>query len=352
MLVFGFAAALLPRKFVPVMVRASAVLVMFLGVVTFARAASLAGIALPPLPSLASGAARASSGNGVALANATPVSNPSGPTQGPLVATLSDGTQTITTTFTSGAYVPFVVQAGVPLKWTIRVTADDLNGCNNPVTVPAYGIRKTLVPGDNLVEFTPKKEGVIGYTCWMGMIRSRITVVSDLGQAASLPRDQGTALGDQLSQGGAQGLGGCCSGASNSAFAGGRVPVDTIGVPIVKDGIQEITVNVTGQGYSPAALVLQKGMKAVIKFRAQGLTACTREVIFPEYNGGLDLANGQLETPPIPITADFTFQCSMGMLHGYVKAVDNLAKVDMKKIKAEIGAYRAEAGGGASCCSR
>ena len=190
MLVFGFAAALLPRKVVPIMVRASAVLVMFLGVVTFARAASLAGIALPELTSLSRRAAVAPNAAATALANAPAVSDAAPGAGGPLVATLADGIQTVTTAFTSGQYVPFVVQAGVPLKWTIRVTADDLNGCDNPVTVPAYGIQKTLVPGDNLIEFTPKATGVIGYTCWMGMIRSRITVVSDLGKAATLTPDQ------------------------------------------------------------------------------------------------------------------------------------------------------------------
>jgi sulfite exporter TauE/SafE/copper chaperone CopZ/plastocyanin domain-containing protein len=358
MLVFGFAAALLPRRFVPVMVRASAVLVMFLGVVTFARAASLAGIALPSLPTTASARNVSPNAAARALAGATPVSSASGSAQGPLVATLSGGTQTVTTVFASGQYVPFVVKAGVPLKWIIRVTPDDLNGCNNPVTVPSYGIRKTLVPGDNLIEFTPKQEGVIGYTCWMGMVSSRITVVSDLGAVASLPPDQGAGSNDPLSlgssQGGGLGAGGCCSGASNPAFAGGKVPVETIGLPVIENGIQVVTVNVTGTGYSPAALVLQKGMKAIIKFKAQGLTSCTSQVIFPEYNGGLDLAKGQLETPAIPITADFTFQCSMGMLHGYVKTVDDLSKIDMKKIKAEIGAYRAASGGagGGGCCAR
>jgi len=222
----------------------------------------------------------------------------------------------------------------------------------NPVTVPAYGITKTLVPGDNLVEFTPKQAGLIGYTCWMGMIKSTITVVSDLATAAIPPAGPGSdplALGG--AQGGAQGAGGgCCAGASNPAFAGGRVPVDTIGVPVIKDGVQEITVNVSDQGYSPAVLVLQRGMKAIIRFKTQGLSSCTSQVIFPEYNGGLDLSKGQLETPPIPVTADFTFQCSMGMLHGYVKTVDELAKIDMKKIKAEVGAYRAGAGSSIGCC--
>jgi len=51
----------------------------------------------------------------------------------------------------------------VPLKWTIRVTADDLKGCNNPVTVPASGIQKVLIPGDNLIGLVPRKGGVIDY---------------------------------------------------------------------------------------------------------------------------------------------------------------------------------------------
>lgn len=348
MLVFGLAATLLPRRFVPVMVRASAVLVMFLGVVTFARAASMAGVALPSMMSPRSVAAASRQ----AAAPATTVSD--SPGQRELVATVSGGSQSITTAFTDGQYVPFTVQAGVPLKWTIRVTEDDLNGCDNPVTVPSYGIKKTLVPGDNLIEFTPRAAGVIGYTCWMGMIHSRITVVSDLGTSASLPADRGgspQALADLLAQGqpAAQGQGCCSSGGSNAAFAGGRVPVDKIGLPVMKDGIQEIVIDVGDQGYSPAAIVLQKGVKAVIKFRVLGLTSCNSQVLFPAYNGVLDLSKGQLETPPIGITSDFSFQCGMGMLNGYVKTVDNIARVDLRKIKAEIGAYRATASTGGCC---
>ena len=97
-------------------------------------------------------------------------------------------------------------------------------------------------------------------------------------------------------------------------------------------------------------------MKAVITFKAEEITACNHQVIFPEYNGGLDLAKGQLATPPIPVTEDFTFECGMGMLHGYVKTVANLSNIDMKKIKAEVGAYLASAassgggGCGGGCC--
>jgi sulfite exporter TauE/SafE/plastocyanin domain-containing protein/copper chaperone CopZ len=355
MLLFGMTATLLPRKLVPIMVKASAVLVMFLGLVTFARAASLAGLALPDLPSMGRSAYAANP------AKAGPpvlaVSDASGPaSQGGIIkAVIANGVQTVTTEFKDGYYVPFVVQAGIPVRWTIRVTADELNGCNNPVTIPSYGIRKELVPGDNLVEFTPAKAGAIGYTCWMGMIRSKITVVSDLAAPGSGQPSTAELLAEGL---GAQPAGGsCCSGATNPAFAGGKIPVESIGMPVIKDGVQEITITVGAQGYSPAAIILQKGMKAVIRFKAESLTSCNNPVVFPEYNGALDLSKGQLETPAIPVTADFTFQCWMGMIHGYAKAVDDLSKVDIEKIRAELGGYRAAGGAGgaggagASCCA-
>jgi len=365
---FSLAASLLPRRFLPTMVKASAVLVMFLGVVTFSRAASLAGI---PLPSFASsgGAVLASAGatsvsggtvsDGIVSDVAgTPVS--SGKSAG-IVAKLEGGVQTVTTEFRGGYYVPFTVQAGVPLKWTIRVTRNELNGCNNPVTVPAYGIRKALRPGDNLIEFTPKQSGTIVYTCWMGMISSRISVVPDLAATGDAPAtgaavdtqegsdSQSSTLQD-LSGGSASGS--CCSGTTNPAFAGGQVPTDTIGMPTIRDGVQEITITVDDRGYSPAAIVLQRGMKAVIRFKAVKLSSCNNVVVFPEYNGGLYLSRGQLETPPLTVSQDFTFQCWMGMLHGYVKTVDDLSGVDLKKVKAEVAAYRASASGGGGCCGR
>lgn len=49
-------------------------------------------------------------------------------------------------------YVPSAVQAGVPLKWIIRGTADELIGCNKPLVIPSMGNKKELVSGDNLDE--------------------------------------------------------------------------------------------------------------------------------------------------------------------------------------------------------
>ncbi len=190
MLAFGVAAVFIPRKFVPSMVKVSAVLVMFLGIVTLGRAAALAGIALPEIPGLRSGLSRASEmADQVPPAPIVRVADLAELVKStePVRATLKDGVQSVLTDFgSSGYYLPFVVQAGVPLKWTIRVTASGLNGCNNPITVPSYGIKRILKPGDNLIEFTPKKEGTIVYSCWMGMVTSRITVVKELAGTISL----------------------------------------------------------------------------------------------------------------------------------------------------------------------
>lgn len=183
MLIFSLAIALIPKKFFPVMVKASAILVMCLGVITFNRATSLAGISLPEILPFREGLTQLFGGDR-GLQN---IDQPWNRTSGNMArATLENGVQTVVTDFGStGYYLPFAVQIGIPVKWTIRVTADGLNGCNNPITIPAYGIEKTLEPGDNLIEFTPKKEGSIVYTCWMGMISGRIKVQKDLAEDTS-----------------------------------------------------------------------------------------------------------------------------------------------------------------------
>ena len=71
------------------------------------------------------------------------------------------------------------------LKWTIKANSADINGCNGTLTIPKFGITKKLVPGDNLIEFTPDQVGNIPYSCWMGMIRSNIKVVADASNVSA-----------------------------------------------------------------------------------------------------------------------------------------------------------------------
>ena len=189
MLTFSMTAIFLPRRFIPIMVKASAILVMFLGVVTFGRAAALAGVAIPSLSSVQAlstepvpsdvPAFQVEQDNGLEDSSIQLAADKKRPNDGSVEATLENGTQSVITIFGSNNYVPIVVKAGIPLKWTIRIAASDLNGCNATMVIPSWGIRKRLVPGDNIIEGTPGKTGTFAYSCWMGMIRSKITVAAN-----------------------------------------------------------------------------------------------------------------------------------------------------------------------------
>lgn len=88
-----------------------------------------------------------------------------------------DGVQIVRTSVQIGRYEPIAVQKGIPVKWIITVEEGNLNSCNYRMVIPAYNIEKQLEYGENIIEFTPDEAGTFAYSCWMGMIRSSITVV-------------------------------------------------------------------------------------------------------------------------------------------------------------------------------
>ncbi|OPY58391.1 MAG: hypothetical protein A4E55_00975 [Pelotomaculum sp. PtaU1.Bin035] len=84
-------------------------------------------------------------------------------------------------------YFPLIqVVQGVKVRWTIKVSRDVYNDCNKAIVLPAYHIEKKFEIGDNVVEFIPDKEGEFVYTCWMGMIKSKIKVVPNLVQKSAV----------------------------------------------------------------------------------------------------------------------------------------------------------------------
>jgi plastocyanin domain-containing protein len=54
-----------------------------------------------------------------------------------------------------------------------------INSCNDRMVIREYNVNHTFKQGDNVIEFTPQKAGRFTYSCWMGMIRSTITVTVD-----------------------------------------------------------------------------------------------------------------------------------------------------------------------------
>lgn len=151
---FGVLGSMLSSRFAKNMVKCSAVLVIVLGLVMLNRGMAFTGITIPSVS--------AASGNNVSI------------------STVSGEKQQVTTSLKGGRYAPIAVQEGIPVKWTINVDSNDLNGCNREIIIPEYNIKKELKTGENLIEFTPTKTGTFGYSCWMGMINSSITVVNDI----------------------------------------------------------------------------------------------------------------------------------------------------------------------------
>lgn len=151
---FGVLNSIINKQHTVKIMRVSAVLVIFLGVIMIGRGFALSGVNLH-----------------------MPVLN--SPHKGS-VAKIEGGVQTVTTELQPGSYEPIVVQKDIPVKWMIKAGSENLNGCNNAITIPELQIEKTLEEGDNLIEFVPRKEGEIAFTCWMGMIKSKITVVEKI----------------------------------------------------------------------------------------------------------------------------------------------------------------------------
>lgn len=87
-----------------------------------------------------------------------------------------DGVQILPMNQWAGGYNPnkLTVRAGIPVRWEISA---DGTGCASYLVVPSLGIRKSLQPGMNVVEFTPKRVGTIKFSCGMGMYTGSIAVV-------------------------------------------------------------------------------------------------------------------------------------------------------------------------------
>lgn len=149
-LMFGFGAlgTLLSKKSTATMMKVSATLVVILGLGMINTGISMSGF----------------------MAFGTRVS------QDLSTVKLENGYQIVEIEVGSRSYDPITVEKGVPVKFNLHVDEKNLNGCNNEVVFPKYGVKIKLQPGDNWVEFTPLEEGVFPYSCWMNMIRSSITV--------------------------------------------------------------------------------------------------------------------------------------------------------------------------------
>ena len=66
------------------------------------------------------------------------------------------------------------IKKGVPVKWIIY--GDQITGCTNHIVIPELNISSPMQAGENIIRFTPQKEGTINFSCWMGMVRGKFVV--------------------------------------------------------------------------------------------------------------------------------------------------------------------------------
>ncbi len=82
-------------------------------------------------------------------------------------------------------------------------------------------------------------------------------------------------------------------------------------------GIQEVNITVQG-GYSPASIMVKAGQLVRLNFTRRESSACSEEVIFPDF--GLRSHLPQNETVTLEMTpikpGEYEFVCGMNMLRG------------------------------------
>ncbi len=158
LLTFGIINSALHKKHVRIVSAVSASIVLVLGFAMLGRGLALSGIdvSLPLFPKTVY----------------TSDYNFKTP-----VTVTETGIQTIASEITSDEYPVIVVKKGIKVSWNLKASEETLNNCNDRIIIPDLKIEKVLKPGDNFIEFIPGKTGDIVYTCWMGMIKSKIRVI-------------------------------------------------------------------------------------------------------------------------------------------------------------------------------
>ncbi|WP_419823348.1 sulfite exporter TauE/SafE family protein [Anoxybacterium hadale] len=314
-LMFGLGAlsSVLSKKFTRKVMTAGAVLVVVLGLSMFSSGMSLSGFSF---------------------------AGASGSSQGGPPVVIENGVQQVSSTLASGGYPAITVQSGIPVRWTIEAPEGSINGCNNRILIPEYNIEYQFQPGENVIEFTPTTSGKFPYSCWMGMIRSSITVVdseSELRDGSS-PSDNGN--GAEASTDGTNGAD------SDQGFfdygttpepvsANISIPTEKLAVAEKKGGYQTVSVELTDRGFVPAIVVVQAGTSVQWVIRDSSAPGNNAELLIPAYSTKLTLSPGNNTLNFVPLES-FDFSSGDHTRFGYIKVVDDLSDIDAESIKAEV----------------
>jgi len=220
---------------------------------------------------------------------------------------IQNGKQIVNSTLLPNRYPEITVRQGVPVKWIITAPPGSINGCNNRFLVREYGIEYTFKQGENIIEFTPNKTGTFSYSCWMGMIRSSITVVASKGP---LPT---AALGEP---------------------AGVMIFADSLSVAEVSQGMQTLQILLTDDGFEPPVIVLQRNIETTLTINITSTDPGNACILFPYFQLALQTKLGENFITFIP-KEDFGFSTFDYVFFAFAKVVDDLTQIDTEDVLGE-----------------
>jgi hypothetical protein len=309
-LMFGIGAlsSLLSGKFTRHVMRAGAILVTVMGMIMFTYGWGLSGFNVGFADRISAAVRPFAIGT---AADGTEAFAP----------VMESGIQIVNSTLLPGRYPAITVQKGIPVKWIITAPQGSINGCNNRMIIREYKIEHRFTLGENVIEFTPEKTGRFSYSCWMGMIRSSITVVEEGQSAASIEEPS-----------------------LSPVPAGVVIPTDNIALAEIQDAeipYQSIIVNLRDDGIEPAIVVLQRDMPTLFTINNDSLDSGNNRLLFPAYYTQLDIDQGDNIIQLMP-TNDFDFSTGDSVFYGYVKVVDDLNNVDIEAIKMEVSDFETQ----------
>jgi len=307
-LMFGLGAlsTALGKKFTHKVMTAGAVLVVVLGMSMFSQGLNLSGWFFPTIFADGSSSKSDTSSEDIKVDN---------------------GVQIVNSTLSSGRYPAITVKEGMPVKWIINAPKGSINGCNNRIFIPEYNIEYQFKTGENIIEFTPSKTGTFPYSCWMGMIRSTIKVVDSNSEieTGSNESGQGREFENLIPK--------------DPIPANYIIPTEEIAVATQKEDLQQVVIELTDEGFTPAVIVVQANIDTEWIIKNSSSKESNFKLLVPFYSTQATLANSENPLYFIPI-ADFDFSNGDNSFYGYVKVVEDINNIDLDAIKKEVSDFK------------
>lgn len=239
--------------------------------------------------------------------------------------TLENGVQVVRMTENNNGYSPnkFSIQKGVPVKWVIDARAP--YSCASTILLPKLNIQKSLVAGENTIEFTPEESGSLPFSCSMGMYTGVFNVYEGEVSAnnnTATNENTNTALAASSNSGtcSVSGSGGSCGCGGGTSIKNN--PTDTSATE--SNDVQLIKTTYTkSQDIQPNSFTVKVGKPVRFEVLAKDDgSGCMSTIKVPGlYDRTQLLLAGEtivMEFTPTK-TGDYPITCAMGVSRGVIK---------------------------------